>query len=105
LSLRIGRRSPVSWAHAYVEDVETVHPIRLPSATVALLEHDLAEIAVAIELVARHVASRVTLTGLEDPESIAGQALALAQLAHVRFALQRDLAGGAVLVVVGPLEA
>jgi hypothetical protein len=85
--------------------VGTTHPIRLPSATVALLERDLAEITAAIELVAHRVATRVVLTGLEDPESIAGRALAFAQLNRVRFALERDLAGGPAVVIVGPLEA
>lgn len=84
--------------------MESTHPIRLPSATVALLEHDLAEITAAIELVAHRVASRVTLTGLEDPDSIAGRALAFAQLNRVRFALQRDPAGDRVVVIVGPRE-
>jgi hypothetical protein len=85
--------------------VETTDPIRLPSATAALIEHDLAEILAAVELVAHRVATRVTLTGLEDPEQVAGRALAFAQLNRVRFALRRDPEADTVLVIVGPREA
>jgi hypothetical protein len=46
----------------------------------------------------------VTLTGLADPETVAGRGLAFAQLNRVRFALQRDADSGSVLVVVGPRE-
>jgi hypothetical protein len=85
--------------------VERTDPIRLPSATAALIEHDLAEINAAVELVAHRVATRVTLTGLVDPETVAGRGLAFAQLNRVRFALERDPEAGTVLVVVGPREA
>lgn len=85
--------------------MDTSHPIQLPSATIALIEHDLAEITAAVELVAHRVATRVTLAGLADPETVAGRGLAFAQLNRVRFALQRDAEAGTVLVVVGPREA
>jgi hypothetical protein len=63
---------------------------------------DLSEIAGAIELVARGVATRVFISSLRHPERVADQALAIAQGAGVRFALQRDGRSGAVTVVVGP---
>jgi hypothetical protein len=85
--------------------VEITDPIRLPSASAALLEHDLAEITAAVELVARRMATRITLTGLHGAETVAGRAAAFAQLNRVRFALRRDPEAGTVFVVVGPREA
>jgi hypothetical protein len=74
-------------------------------ATLAEAERELAEIAAAVELVARGIARRVVLVGLEDVEAIAGDALVLAQRGGVRFALQRDAGRTAlVFVIVGPRE-
>lgn len=75
--------------------------IRLP---IADFDRELADVAVAIELVATGGARRVTLAGLLRPEAIAPEALALAQAAGVRFALQRDRRNGPVTIVVGPVD-
>ena len=65
---------------------------------------DLADVAVAIQLVASGGARRVTLSGLRRSEAIAPEALALAQAAGVRFALERPKRNGATTIVVGPVE-
>jgi hypothetical protein len=85
--------------------VDTPRPIRLPVATRAQADRELAEVAAAVELVARGIARRVVLVGLEDAEMIAGDALVIAQHCGVRFALQRDADRSAlVFVIVGPRE-
>lgn len=77
-------------------------PIRTPSAPVVSTETTLADIAAAIELVARQGARKVMLVGLSRPELVAAEALAIAQTASVQFSLSRDPASGSVSVVVGP---
>lgn len=85
--------------------MDTPRPIRLPAATQAEADRELAEVAAAVELVARGLARRVVLVGFEDVEAIAGAALVIAQRAGVRFALQRDSARpGVALAIVGPRE-
>jgi hypothetical protein len=81
--------------------VDEPRPIRLPSVA---FEHELADVAAAIALVASGGAQRVTLSGLHHPEAIASDALAIAQSAGVRFALQRDRKNGRPAVIVGPVE-
>ncbi len=76
--------------------------IRLP---IADFDRELADVAVAIQLVATGRARRVTLTGLLRSEKIAAQALALAQAAGVRFTLQRERRNGPPTIVVGPIDA
>lgn len=76
--------------------------IRLP---IADFDRELADVAVAIQLVATGGARRVTLSGLRRSQEIAPEALALAQAAGVRFALQRDRQDGPATIVVGPVEA
>lgn len=76
-------------------------PIRLP---IVDFDRELADVAVAIQLVATGGARRVTLSGLRRSEEIAPDALALAQAAGVRFALQRDRRNGPGTIVVGPVE-
>jgi hypothetical protein len=83
--------------------VDIPQPIRLPVATAAANERDLAEIVAAIELVARRAATRVTVTGLEDPQVVASDGLVVAQGAGVEFRLGRDPETGAIRVVVGPI--
>jgi hypothetical protein len=83
--------------------VDTPRPIRLPAATRAEADRELAEVAAAVELVARGVARRVVLVGLAEVTALAGDALVIAQQAGVRFALQREPGGsGTVLAIVGP---
>jgi hypothetical protein len=84
--------------------MESSRPVRLPAAAAASRERDRLEVTAAIELVARHAATRVVVAGLQDPESVAADGLARAQAAGVRFALTRDSATGAISVAVGPLE-
>lgn len=76
-------------------------PIRFPHASVDPVEHDLAEIQAAIDLVAGGLATRIQLIGLIRPEAIAPTGLARAQLRGVRFSLDRR-GEGAVAVTVGP---
>jgi hypothetical protein len=82
--------------------VDETRLIRLP---IADFDRELADVAVAIELVATGGARRVTLTGLQRSEDVAPEGLALAQAAGVRFALQRDRQNGLATIVVGPVEA
>jgi hypothetical protein len=84
--------------------VDIPQPIRLPFTGAALVEHELAEVAAATQLVARGVARRIVLTGFFEVEAVAGMALVIAQAAGVRFALERH-AEGSVAVVIGPREA
>ena len=51
---------------------------------------DLAEVDAAIAMVASGAATRVRLTGLRQPDDVAGAALARAQAAHVAFELDRS---------------
>jgi hypothetical protein len=81
--------------------VDEPRPIRLP---IADFDRELADVAVAIQLVATGGARRVTLSGLRRSEEIAPEALALAQAAGVRFAVQRDERSGLPTIVVGPTE-
>lgn len=83
--------------------MDTPRPIRLPAATRAEADRELAEVAAAVELVARGVACRVVLVGLEELAALAGDALVIAQQAGVQFALQRERGrSGTVLAIVGP---
>ncbi len=75
--------------------------IRLPRIE---FDQELADVVAAIRLVAAGEARRVTLSGLRRSEEIALEALALAQAAGVRFALQRDRPNGQPTIVVGPVE-
>jgi len=67
-------------------------------------DRDLADAAAAIQPVASRGAKRVILSGMRRPDAIAPQALALAQAAGVRFALQRPHRNGLATIVVGPVE-
>ena len=83
--------------------MDTPRPIRLPAATRAEADRELTEVAAAVELVARGVARRVVLVGLEEVVALAGDALVIAQQAGVRFSLQRDPGrSGTVFAIVGP---
>ena len=70
--------------------MEARKPTRLPIAEADARERDEAELATAIALVARGTARRVIVAGLGNAESLAPEALANAQAAHVAFALARN---------------
>lgn len=72
-----------------------------PGASTDPLERDLTEIDVALDLVARGVATRVRLVSLARPESAAAVGLAHAQVAGIAFSLERA-PDGAVALTVGP---
>ncbi len=76
--------------------------IPLPVARAPMLDIELAHLLAAIELVARRVAIRVVVTGVSGIDTIAGEALAAAQAAGVRFAVVRG--PGSARVVLGPPE-
>ena len=75
--------------------------IRLP---IGDFDRDLADVAVAIQLVASGGARRVTISGLLRSEDIAPDAVALAQAAGVRFVLQRQRKHGPATLVIGPID-
>ena len=70
----------------------------LPSADDPL-DADLREVDAAIEMVARGLAVRVRLVGLNDPDLVAPIALARAQLADVGFRVDH---GSATSLTIGP---
>lgn len=76
-------------------------PLPFPHASLDPIEHDLAEIEAAIDLVAGGLATRIRLVGLMRPEAIAATGLAHAQLRGVRFALDRGKEAP-FAVTVGP---
>ena len=84
--------------------MEIRRPVRLPAAAAAARERDLVEVLAAVELVARHLATRVTVAGLRDATAIAAEALAHAQAAGVGFKLSPDPETDAVNIVVGLIE-
>jgi hypothetical protein len=72
----------------------------LPSADDPL-DADLREVDAAIEMVARGLAVRVRLVGLNDADAIASIALARAQLADVDFRVDH---GPATSLIFGPSD-
>lgn len=76
-------------------------PLPFPHPSLDPIEHDLAEIEAAIDLVAGGLATRIQLIGLIRPEAIAPTGLARAQEAGVGFRLEH-FAGGATAVTLGP---
>lgn len=66
------------------------------------LEADLQEVLAAIGLVAGGVARRVRISGLRRPQAVAGVAVARAQEAGVRFALEPNETGGYTALVTRP---
>ena len=72
----------------------------LPRSRTEPLEHDLAHVDAAIELVLRGQAIRVRLAGLTDPETLASVALARAQAAGLDFVIDRG--GAASTLTIGP---
>jgi hypothetical protein len=74
--------------------------IVLPRSRIDPLEHDLAHVDAAIELVRRGSAVRVRLAGLSDPDSRASVALARAQAAGLEFVIDRG--GAASTLTIGP---
>ena len=81
--------------------MESPIPLTFPRASLDPVEHDLAEIDAAIDLVAAGLATRVQLVGLVRPEAVASSALARAQLKGVHFGLDRREEAQSV-VTVGP---
>lgn len=69
--------------------MDATAPVPFPHPSLDPIEHDLAEIEAAIDLVAGGIATRVQLVGLIRPEAIAPTGLARAQLRGVRFSLDR----------------
>lgn len=74
--------------------------LRFPTGRRAALEQDLAEVAAAVSLVARGVASEVRLINLRRPVAVAGEAAAQAGEAGVAFRLERSQ--GRVRLILGP---
>ena len=72
----------------------------LSRVSVEPLEHDLAEIDAAIELVRLGLAIRVRLAGLIAIDRVVGMAAAHAQTAGVQLALDR--AGASPALTIGP---
>jgi hypothetical protein len=81
--------------------MEEIAPLPFPRASIDPLEHDLTEIAAAIDLVAGGLATRVQLVGLIRPEAAAPSGLARAQLRGVAFHLDRR-GDARFAVTVGP---
>ena len=77
-------------------------PLPFPRASVDPIEHDLAEMNAAIDLVAGGFATRIQLVGLVRPEALAPSGLAHAQLMGVQFSLDRH-GEGSFAVTVGPI--
>jgi hypothetical protein len=80
--------------------MDTVIPF--PHALGPAMDRDLDEVDAAIALVVEGHARRVRLVGLADPEAVAAEGLAHAQLAGVGFRL--DSSADAVAVTLGPRE-
>jgi len=78
--------------------MDTAGPFLLPSADDAL-DADLREVDAAIEMVARGLAVRVRLVGLNDADTIAPIALARAQLANIDFRVDH---GATTSLTIGP---
>jgi hypothetical protein len=83
--------------------VEAPRIVLLPVRAVPAGDVALAHLLAAIDLVARGAAVRVIITSIDGLDDVAGEALAAAQRAGVRFSLARD--AGSVRAIVGPLEA
>lgn len=80
-------------------DPTTILPF--PGASPETFDADLAEIAAGVALVSMGLATRVRLVGLAHVDDVAAAGLALAQAAHVAFALERNARGSAA-VTLGP---
>jgi len=76
-------------------------PLPFPHASLDPVEHDLAEIEAAIDLVAGGLATRIQLVGLIRPEAVAPTGLAHAQHKGVTFSLDRR-GEAPFAVTVGP---
>jgi hypothetical protein len=86
--------------------MENREPIAFPRAvepTDEDLDRALAEVDAAIALVRGGAAVRIRLIGFALAEMVAGLAAAHAQLAGVRFHVDRAEVAGAVAVIVGPI--
>jgi hypothetical protein len=79
-------------------DPVQLHP--LLRSSLEPLEHDLAEVDAAIELVRGGAAVRVRLVGLASVDRVAGAAAARAQVAGVEFAVDRT--GATPALTIGP---
>ena len=78
--------------------------VPFPGASSEPFDTDLAEIEAGVALVSMGLATRVRLVGLAHVDDVAAAALAVAQAAHVAFALDRDERGVAA-VTLGPRTA
>lgn len=81
--------------------MESPAPLPFPFASLDPIQHDLAEIDAAIDLVARGIATRIQLVGLIRPEAVAPMGLARAQRMRVSFAVDRR-GDAPFAVTVGP---
>jgi hypothetical protein len=82
--------------------VDPILPLELALPEEHAPDPDLEAVLAAIDLVGLGRARRVRVSGMRSIETAAAGGLAHAQAAGVRFALERDFAGGAT-IVVGPL--
>lgn len=85
--------------------MEHIEPTPFPRAlepTDEDLDDALAEVDAAITLVSRGAAVRVRLIGFALAEAVAGPAAARAQIAGVRFQIDRPDAAAATAIIVGP---
>jgi hypothetical protein len=80
--------------------VASTAPIRLPYARDAEIAHDAGELGVAIELVRRGVATRITLVGLEFADEVLAE---VAQPSGIGIARRRQI-GGRTALIVGPAQ-
>jgi hypothetical protein len=86
-----------------VEDIEAIPFPRASEPSDEELENALAEVDAAIALVRRGAAVRIRLIGFAFFNAVAGIGAARAQLAGVRFQIDRPEVAGAVGVTVGPI--
>jgi hypothetical protein len=87
---------------SYDSVVDAPRLIRLPPIA---FDQALAEVVAAIQLDVAREAPRVRLSGLRRSDEVASEALALAQAAGVRFALQHGRRNGPATIFFGPVEA
>ena len=73
--------------------------VPFPGASSEPFDADLAQIEAGVALVSMGLATRVRLVGLAHVDDIAAAGLAVAQAAHVAFALERNERGVAVITL------
>ena len=86
-----------------MEDIEAIPFPRASEPSDQELENALAEVDAAIALVRRGAAVRIRLAGFALIDVVAGIGAAHAQLAGVRFQIDRPEVAGIIGVTVGPI--